>query len=258
MTREELYQALAGPRSITREMLEDLILLSERYPYCGTLHALILLALHHHSDLRYPSELERRILFVQSPRALHAQLTEGSATGSYATPHVVEDVARGAKTLAAPGETPREAEKERSSFDIIDDFLQEHPADPLEVESLIEVIDGTAEESGASPATSEMATPESDTPSSEELINAFLEKGESAERITPPAAPAPEEAAAEVAPSGTDELFTETLARIYIRQGKYERAQSILRQVNLEYPKKSGYFAQQISFLERLIRNNQG
>lgn len=258
MTREELHQALQDPRSITRELLEDLMVLSDRYPYCGTLHVLILLALHHHSDLRYPSELERRILFIQSPRALHAQLTEGGITGHYASPHTVGDVARGERTLVAQPEAPSQAEGERSSFDIIDDFLQEHPADPLEVESLIEVIDGTAEASGATPATSDTATPASHTPSSEELINAFLEKGESAERITPPSAPSPEATTAELAPSGTDELFTETLARIYIRQGKYERAQSILKQVNLEYPKKSGYFAQQISFLERLIRNNQG
>ena len=53
-----------------------------------------------------------------------------------------------------------------------------------------------------------------------------------------------------------EELFTETLARMYIRQGKYQRAERILTQINLEFPKKSGYFAEQLNFLKKLIENN--
>ena len=50
--------------------------------------------------------------------------------------------------------------------------------------------------------------------------------------------------------------FTETLARIYIKQGRYSKALEIIRRLNLIYPKKSRYFADQIRFLEKLIIND--
>ena len=50
--------------------------------------------------------------------------------------------------------------------------------------------------------------------------------------------------------------FTETLARIYVKQGRYSKALEIIKRLNLNYPKKSAYFADQIRFLEKLITNN--
>ena len=50
--------------------------------------------------------------------------------------------------------------------------------------------------------------------------------------------------------------FTETLARIYIKQGRYSKALEIIRRLSLQYPKKNAYFADQIRFLEKLIINN--
>ena len=52
-------------------------------------------------------------------------------------------------------------------------------------------------------------------------------------------------------------FFTETLARIYIKQGRYSKALEIIRRLNLIYPKKNRYFADQIRFLEKLIINNK-
>ena len=51
--------------------------------------------------------------------------------------------------------------------------------------------------------------------------------------------------------------FTETLAKIYIRQGRYNKALEIIQRLNLNYPKKNAYFADQIRFLEKLILNNK-
>lgn len=54
-----------------------------------------------------------------------------------------------------------------------------------------------------------------------------------------------------------DLFFTETLANIYIKQQKYERAYEIIKRLNLNYPEKNIYFANQISFLEKLIINKK-
>lgn len=52
------------------------------------------------------------------------------------------------------------------------------------------------------------------------------------------------------------EYFTETLARIYIKQQRYSKALEIIKKLNLEYPKKNSYFASQIRFLEKLVINS--
>jgi predicted Zn-dependent protease len=51
--------------------------------------------------------------------------------------------------------------------------------------------------------------------------------------------------------------FTETLAKIYIKQGRYSKALEIIQRLSLNYPKKNAYFADQIRFLEKLIINNK-
>jgi hypothetical protein len=54
--------------------------------------------------------------------------------------------------------------------------------------------------------------------------------------------------------------FTETLAQIYVRQRRYEKALEIIKKLSLNYPEKNIYFADQIRFLEKLIihtKNNK-
>lgn len=51
--------------------------------------------------------------------------------------------------------------------------------------------------------------------------------------------------------------FTETLARIYLKQKRYDKALEIIRSLSLKYPEKNVYFADQIRFLEKLIINTK-
>ena len=51
------------------------------------------------------------------------------------------------------------------------------------------------------------------------------------------------------------EEFTEEQAKIFIREKKYLEAYEILKVLNLNNPKKSSYFADQIRFLEKIITN---
>jgi hypothetical protein len=50
-----------------------------------------------------------------------------------------------------------------------------------------------------------------------------------------------------------DSYFTETLARVYINQKRYDKALEIIRALSLKYPKKNVYFADQIRYLEKII-----
>jgi len=54
-----------------------------------------------------------------------------------------------------------------------------------------------------------------------------------------------------------DSYFTETLARIYLKQHRYDKALEIIRSLYLNFPNKSIYFADQIRYLDILVRINQ-
>ncbi len=64
-------------------------------------------------------------------------------------------------------------------------------------------------------------------------------------------APVPDESVGEI---NNKDCFTETMAGIYIKQHKYEQALEIIKAISADNPKKSVYFADQIRYLELLIR----
>jgi hypothetical protein len=99
-----------------------------------------------------------------------------------------------------------------------------------------------------------------------ELIDSFIENANdrTEKRITllPPHETGPGEAneipdtppnEAADKESLNDTYFTETLARVYIKQKRYDKALEIIRNLSLKYPGKNTYFADQIRFLEKLI-----
>jgi predicted Zn-dependent protease len=94
----------------------------------------------------------------------------------------------------------------------------------------------------------------------QELIDEFIEKADEGETFRIAATPTetPEETPAESQNEEEEEsYFTETLAKIYIKQRRYEKALEIIKKLSLKYPKKNSYFADQIRFLEKLIINSK-
>ncbi len=51
-------------------------------------------------------------------------------------------------------------------------------------------------------------------------------------------------------------ILTETLAKIYVKQKKYDKAISIFRSLSLKFPDKNAYFAAQIEELDILLKNS--
>ncbi len=91
----------------------------------------------------------------------------------------------------------------------------------------------------------------------QDIIDSFLEKAESNEiNIQPLAKDTRKATKPDISPN-ENSILTETLARIYIKQKKYEQALTIIQQLSLNFPKKSAYFADQIRFLELLILNEK-
>lgn len=99
----------------------------------------------------------------------------------------------------------------------------------------------------------------------QDVIDRFLEKDENhlikiepvdrnaepTEKEKPEAEPIPD---SEQTGGG---VFSETLAKIYIKQREYEKALEIIRKIVLHYPEKSSYFADRIQMLEDLTGIHQ-
>lgn len=56
--------------------------------------------------------------------------------------------------------------------------------------------------------------------------------------------------------SANESIMTETLARVYLEQKKYNNAIKAYKILSLKYPEKSGYFADQIKAIIKIQNNN--
>jgi hypothetical protein len=242
MDATELYQLMENPSLLTKETLPKLKQLTEVYPYFHTAKILYLKNLAVLNAVNFISELERMAIYISDRKKLFT-LIEGTRYGLKAQPEKEE-------------ETPDD------SFSLVDSFLSFHgePSDPsiLFRSSVSDDYLSWMDAEGT-----EENTDDGDAPKlkNHELIDSFLEK----DRNRPPGKGLQlddedtfndmEEKKDEPPPKDEDSYFTETLARIYIKQKRYEKALQIIKNLSLKYPEKNVYFADQIRFLEKLIIN---
>ena len=239
----ELYQWIKHPELLNCETLYELRALLARYPYFQTARLLYLKNLYLLHDIAFGEELRKAALYVPDCRVLF-RLVEGDRYSAKALEKQPDASPRPgvARTLA-----------------LIDAFLSgvpEEPVAPAVISLPVEV---------ASDYTTYLTTQVDITENSEvsevklkgqELIDNFLDKSEEQPLISSVADDA-EEGEQDIQPEEMDEesYFTETLAKIYVKQQRYSKALEIIRRLNLKYPKKNAYFADQIRFLEKLIIN---
>ena len=91
------------------------------------------------------------------------------------------------------------------------------------------------------------------------LIDDFIDTQAAGDRLVLQDTPeyTPDLGNTEQDPEQNEDYFTDTLAKIYIKQGRYEKAMEIISKLNLNFPKKNRYFADQMRFLQKLIINKK-
>ena len=82
-----------------------------------------------------------------------------------------------------------------------------------------------------------------------QLIDSFLENSK---RIVPDKNTKNTVDLSEKSWASTDELMTETLAKVFVKQKKYDKALQAYQILGLKYPEKNSFFADQIKEIKRL------
>ena len=239
----EMLELIQHPERMDRDTLYELRSQVALYPYHQTLRLLMLQNLYLLHDPSFDEELRRAAIYVTDRRVLF---------------NMVEAAHYQLRKVSTPptGSGNRTAE-------LIDTFLDTIPQEeakprkrrPTPADAAIDYVAYLLDTEGDTAAQEPEPVPEM---RGQSLIDTFInaDKG----RFTLSDVPLPEEETPKVAEQPEEEVgeeyFTETLARIYIKQGRYSKALEIIRRLSLQVPKKNAYFADQIRFLEKVIINN--
>ncbi len=266
MTSTNIQQWIEHPETLDRDTLYELRTLLARYPYFQTARLLYLKNLYLLHDAGFGDQLRKAALYVadgsvlfymiEGPREalcpaaakpLHGGASCGEEQGGDRTLTLIDAF------LATVPEAYTRPVALDYSMDYMAALLQEEamhatqpplagtPVKPLRGQALIDSF-----------ISGEQAADKAATPSIGEA------DGKAATPSTGETAPeAPQAQAAPDADSLDESCFTETLAKIYIKQHRYEKALEIIKRLSLKYPKKNTYFADQIRFLEKVIINTK-
>ena len=226
------------PEKLNRDTLYELRAIVARYPYFQTARLLMLNNMYLLHEPDFGIELKRSVLFMADRRAL-CRLIEGEGR--------IEPDDR---------LVPEEPSVDRT-MTLIDAFLDTLPEDALSPDPLAQSIAGG---DYMMQYLNDTDMSEEDTPLADIIGQLSGNVSESAETSESKASEASssDDAINVLMPEETldESYFTETLAKIYIKQKKYSRALEIIRSLYLQFPEKNAYFADQIRFLEKLIINN--
>ena len=240
----DLTYLIKHPEAMNKETLYDLRSLTARYPYYQTARLLMLQNLYLLHESSFDDELRRAAIYITDRKVLF-NLVEASHYQLRANrDNDTSNVAEGDRTLSLIDQflsnvpDQEHGRKERGRRPTAADATVDYAAYLLEQDS--------AEDNQTTGATPEMR--------GQNLIDNFIEKDEQRIQLQEEPEYVPQ-LTDESAKTGEESYFTETLARIYIKQGRYSKALEIIKRINLNYPKKSVYFADQIRFLEKLIKN---
>jgi len=246
ITSDTLQSWIQHPEELNRDTLYQLRTAMERYPYFQSLRMLFLKNLFLLHDDSFGGELRKSIIYISDRRVLF-QLLEGE---QYIYPGIEEDRKEGKSPLSPDDDGDR-------TLSLIEHYLEEKPREPKPSTPINYATDYVAyllQQDEENPV--EASQPKSH---SDELIDGFIrDNGEF--KLTPdsPDDKMPEPKGPDMSLSQDDEgCFTVTLAKIYIKQHRYDKALEIIRKLYLKNPKKNIYFADQIRFLEKLIINEK-
>jgi len=269
---ERITELIKHPERLDRDTLYELRSMLALYPYFQTARLLMLQNLFLLHDPSFDEELRRAAIYITDRRVLFS-LIEG-AHYQLRKPTQKPAPKAAASPLGSASQLRREQSPVNSqlstgsnsrTISLIDTFLDSIPKEdapktkrkPTPADAAVDYVAYLLESEEEDAGTESMPGEVPQMPG-QNLIDSFInsDTGRIVLNEGPLLTPQVEKPAEKPEDEIGEEYFTETLARIYIKQGRYSKALEIIQRLSLQFPKKNAYFADQIRFLEKLIINN--
>ncbi len=258
---ERITELIKHPERLDRDTLYELRSMLALYPYFQTARLLMLQNLFLLHDPSFDEELRRAAIYITDRRVLFSMIEGAHYQLRKPTPKVAP---KGEDKSLTSHPSPHPSENGSRTISLIDTFLDSIPKDdapklkrkPTPADAAVDYV-AYLLESEPDESPQEMPGEVPQMPG-QDLIDSFInsDTGRIVLNEGPLLTPQMEKPAEKPEEEIGEEYFTETLARIYIKQGRYSKALEIIQRLSLQFPKKNAYFADQIRFLEKLIINN--
>ena len=234
MTKEELIYYVNHPNELQREHIADLRDLVSEYPYSSSFRLLYLKVLRNIKDFRYDAELKKTSIYIADRGRLYDLMCK--------LPIEKEELVVKNNSVSEREITGSVSTQEQIPLVSAVNLLEE-------IERMPNKIVAEAKETETK---KQKSSKEQD-----QLIENFIEKSRDGDiAITIKETPS-QVVLDKSEKSETSQFCTETLAKIYIKQRKFDKAIEIFRRLSLKNPEKSIYFADQIKFFEKVLENRE-
>lgn len=267
LNKEHILQLINNPSYIDEENTEELQKLITQYPFAQTLHLLYLKGLRNTGSIKYENQLP--ITSIQSPnREILYNLT------------IQENfIKKIEQELSEEKETTKEA---KSSEIILKESTPEEHISTSEIEldkntssNEVKEIEESILQEVATYSIAEISTKNENTPiieekpiktnskqsfnnwlnpkksiQKEDIIERFIKENPTISKNKAELYSAPNLAKMSVVDN--EDFVTETLARVYLKQGHYDKAIRTYQKLSLKNPEKKVFFASQIEVIKEL------
>lgn len=235
MNIQELNRLLSHPAEVNSSHFPSLRELLAAYPYVSSFHLLYQRGLANEGDVISDAELQHTALYVPNRNQLMSLLMPKADVAPAGK--VVEEQAPVAPSVSLSQLAPSiKAETEQPETEVA---ASNSMVFADEVNAFLSHYQESLNNRKAQSA--EADAPVRARRVEESSVDGDNESQESAEPDNVDSAP------------HHNEFFTETLAKIYIKQEKFQKAIDIFEKLCTKYPEKRDYYEQQIRFLKKLV-----
>ena len=227
MQSVQFIKHIRNPHNIGKEDLLGLNNLCQEYPYCASLHKLRLKALNQAGSEKYNNELKMTAAISGNRTLLFEYITKNSIT-LYKNEVVKHKITK-PKEILQLGKPLKFDESEKHSFKEwlkLTHFKPIDRNDNLDEKTRLKPTEKTTKIVNFITASKNKELPKKEF---------FSPTNSALESLTE-----------------NNNLMTETLAKVYLEQGHYEKAITAYEILSLKYPQKSSLFANQIKAIKQI------
>ncbi|MCX6220483.1 MAG: hypothetical protein NTZ69_05805 [Bacteroidia bacterium] len=258
VTKDQLLLFIEKPGLLKEQTIGDLKEIVEEFPYFQSAQLLYTYNLHSQANFRYDSYLkicsiyatDRAILYrLLQPKTVREQTTKQlQITGKpklNSSPLFELSEERQITATDFPEFAPKEpVDPEIIDFDLLsfdqqDTLFQLDESNQNQEDAMVVQVETKAQK----------------TEEKVDLIEKFI-------KVNPTIQPRNDISTAQndlieindTSENENDEFITETLSRIYLKQGHLQKAIDSFRRLSLKFPEKSAYFAEQIEEIKKMLK----